>query len=732
MAEVGLNVFCFEGYTLDLTRGCVRNANGEIELRPKSFELLSYLVANAGRLISKDELVNAVWPNVIVSDDSLAQCVSDLRHALSDADRRIIKTVPRRGYLFDAPISVGPRHPAIARSFDRTDQEYSIGEGLSLDPPASSQQGHMRETRRLAAILAADVVGYSRLIGVDEGGTLRALKAIRAELFDPAIAAHNGRLVKTTGDGLLVEFGSVVDALRCATQFQERNAEHNKRLPADKRIEFRMGVHQGDIIVEDGDIFGDGVNIAVRLEGLAQSGGICVSARVQEDALGKLDLMFEDLGEQQLKNISRPVRVHRVLSTGARTWPEPRAVTAPRLSIVVLPFANLSNDPDQEYFADAITDDLTTDLSRISGSFVIARTTAFSYKGKPVDVRQIGRELGIRYVIEGSVRRGGDQILVNVQLVDAERGAHVWAERFETDRRNLAGAESEITGRLARTLNLELVHDSGRRVELERAVDPDARDLVMRGWAWYYRPSSKARLREARRDFERALEVDPRSVEARIGIATSLLGNISSGWSSSAQQDKARAEQLLLEALEQDTNRSMAHVAMGILRRLQARLSESKMEFETAIALDRNNARAIFQLGQTMMWLGQPEAGIPLLERAIRLNPHDPTLASHYAMLGSCHLLLGHVDQALDLLRRARAENPRTYYIHLYLAGALGFKGDLDEAKAALAESLKLNPEINSFAAQRAQAPYHANPLLWALREKTLNVGLRRIGFPEE
>ena len=296
---------------------------------------------------------------------------------------------------------------------------------------------------------------------------------------------------------------------------------------------------------------------------------------------------------------------------------------------------------------------------------------------------------------------------------------------FETPR-------PENRSRSARTLNLELVRDSGRRIELERAIDPDARDLVMRGWAWFYRPGSKARLQEARTNFERALEVDPRSVDARIGIATTLLSNISSGWSSSAQQDKARAEHLLLEALEQDTNRSMAHVAMGILRRLQHRLSESKMEFETAIALDRNNARAIFQLGQTMMWLGQPDAGIPLLEKAIRLNPHDPTLASHYAMLGSCHLLLGHVDQALDLLRKARAENPRTYYIHLWLAGALGFKGDIDEAKAALAQSLKLNPEINSLAAQRAHAPYHANPLLWALREKTLNVGLRRIGFPEE
>jgi adenylate cyclase len=334
--------------------------------------------------------------------------------------------------------------------------------------------------------------------------------------------------------------------------------------------------------------------------------------------------------------------------------------------------------------------------------------------------------------VEGSVRRGGDQILVNVQLVDAESSAHVWAERFETDRRNLAEAQSEITGRLARTLNVELVRDSGRRIELERADDPDANDLVMRGWAWYYRPFSATTYKEARRDFERALEIDPRSVDARIGLATSLLGNISGGWSSSEQQDQARAEQLLLEALERDTNRSMAHVAMGILRRLQLRLGESKMEFETAIALDRNNARAIFQLGQTMMWLGQPEAGIPLLEKAIRLNPHDPTLASHYAMLGLCHLVLGHVDQAIDLTGKARAENPRTYYIHLLLAGALGLKGDLDEGKAALAESLKLNPEINSFAAQRANAPWIANPPHWALREKTLNIGLRRIGYPEE
>jgi adenylate cyclase len=599
----------------------------------------------------------------------------------------------------------------------------------------------MPSIRRLTAILAADVAGYSRLMGADEEGTHERLRAHLGQLVDPKIKEHRGRTVKNTGDGLLAEFPSVVDAVRCAVEVQRGMIDREPEMPEERRIRFRIGVNLGDVIAEEDDIFGDGVNIAARLEALAEPGGICVSRVVRDQVRDKLDYGFEDLGEQSVKNIARPVRVYAwrpeaisglfAASVPPATSISPR-IAAPRLSIVVLPFANLSDDPEQQYFADGITEDLTTDLSRISDSFVIARNTAFTYKGKAVDVKQIGRDLGVRYVVEGSVRRGGDQILVNVQLVDAENGAHVWADRFETDRRNLAEAQSEITGRLARTLNVELVRDSGRRIELERADDPDAGDLVMRGWAWYYRPFSAATYKEARRDFERALEIDPRSVDARIGLATSLLGNISGGWSSSAQQDQARAEQLLLEALERDTNRSMAHVAMGILRRLQLRLGESKMEFETAIALDRNNARAIFQLGQTMMWLGQPEAGIPFLQKAIRLNPHDPTLASHYTILGLCHLLLGHVDQAIDLLRKARAENPRTYYIHLYLAGALGLRGDLEEAKAALAESLKLNPEINSFAALRANSRWITNPPHWALREKTLNIGLRRIGYPEE
>jgi TolB-like protein/class 3 adenylate cyclase len=429
----------------------------------------------------------------------------------------------------------------------------------------------MAATRRLAAILAADVVGYSRLIGEDEPGTLQRLRAIRTDVIDPAVEHYNGRIVKTTGDGLLIEFGSTVDALRCATEVQAAMAERNTATPPDSRIVFRIGIHQSDITAEDDDIFGDGVNIAARLEALAEPGEVCVSARVQEDAAGKLDLGFRDLGEQRLHNIARPVRAYAigiaarprqsrrlwgamigaaallaVVAIAAATWwswprehpavstaqapptagsahpPGSEAKAAPPLSLVVLPFANLSNDPEQEYFADGITDDLTTDLSRLPGSFVIARNTAFTFKGKPTDAKQIGHDLGVRYLVEGSVRRARDQVQVNVQLIDADSGTHLWADRFDTDRRGLANAQTEITVRLARMLDFKLVAAEVTRSEQRKAVDPDARDFVMRGWNWWYRPTSPTTLKEARLAFERALEIDPRSNDARIGLARAL------------------------------------------------------------------------------------------------------------------------------------------------------------------------------------------------------------------
>src|SRR5215471_9625128 len=402
--------------------------------------------------------------------------------------------------------------------------------------------------RRLAAILAADVVGYSRLMGAEEERTHERLKTHRRQVVDPKIREHHGRIVKTTGDGMLAEFPSVVDAVRCAVELQRAMIDRNTDIAEDERIAFRVGVNLGDVIAEGGDIYGDGVNVAARLEALAEPGGICISGTVWDHIRDKLAYPFEDRGEQSVKNIARPVRVFGLdaaavgslplapavpqisswrsarstkrlpLAAGIIAfvgiaaiavwwqWPqkplptaavEPPATTqpknstttaiataaTPRLSIVVLPFTNLSNDPEQEYFVDAITDDLTTDLSQISDSFVIARNTAFGYKGKAVDAKQIAHDLGVRYVLEGSVRSTGERAQVNVQLIDGETGAHIWADRFETDRRNLAEAQSEITGRLARTLHIELVSDAAHRIEQEHLVEPEARDSVMRGWA---------------------------------------------------------------------------------------------------------------------------------------------------------------------------------------------------------------------------------------------------------
>jgi adenylate cyclase len=647
-----------------------------------------------------------------------------------------------------------------------------------------------RTGRHLAAILAADVAGYARLMSEHEETTLAGLRAWRHQIADPRTRAHHGRIIKSTGDGFLVEFQSVVDAVRCAVEMQREMAERNAVIPAERRIEFRIGINLGDIVAEDHDIFGDGVNVAARLEALADPAGICISRTVRDHIRDKLPYVFEDRGEQQVKNIARPVRVYAlspasiastdlvaapqrgatrtrisaglaaavvVLVAGAGGWwlwlrphvpyravpgvaadtnsgssANGQAAAVPRLSIVVLPFDNLSHDPDQDYFADGITEDLTTDLSRIAGSFVIARNTAFTYKGKSVDVKQLGRDLGVHYVLEGSVRRSGDQVQVNVQLIDAESGAHVWADRFDTGRRNLAEAQIEITGRLARTLNLELVQAVGRQIEQERSVNPDAADLIMRGWALYNRTQVAASRAEARRDFERALELDPNSYDAKLGIAASLVVDLSGGYTEQPEADETRAEKLLGELLARDPNRSQLHQTIALLRRIQNRLPESRIGWERAIELDPNNAIAYGQLGATLIYLGDPAAAIPLEEKRIRLNPDDPNIALAYWSLGLAHLLLGHNDPAVDWLTKACAANPRVYYFYLDLAAALALQGHLDQARAALTDALKLKPEINSMVRQRARWAYTNNPAYRALAEKTIDVGLRLAGMPDE
>ncbi len=608
--------------------------------------------------------------------------------------------------------------------------------------------------RRLAAILAADVAGYSRLMGADEEGTLNRLKAHRRQLVDPKIREHHGRIVKTTGDGMLVEFSSVVDAVRCAVEIQRAIVDRNTGEPEKKRITFRIGVNLGDVIADGDDIYGDGVNITARLEALAEPGGICISRVVRDQIRDKLLYAFDDMGEQEVKNIARPLRVYALRAVAVAELPPVTAPAKPkvtrrratrrreppRLSIVVLPFANLSNDPDQEYFADGITDDLTTDLSRISGSLVIARNTAFTYKGNPADAKQIGRELGVRYVLEGSVRRMGEQVRMNVQLIDGDSGAHLWADRFDTNRANLAEAQSEITGRLAWTLNVALLSDAGRRIEYENAIDPDARDLAMRGWARWYGPQSPKAAEEALQTFERALEIDPRSSDARIGIARILAVRLANVWSSTsfqqdaAQQDVGRVERLLFEAIESDPNQPMAYAIMGFLRRMQGRLTESRITFERAITLDPNLEWAHLQLGWTLLFLGEPGDAIAKGEKSLRLSPRDPNISWRYELLGWCQMLSNHLDEAIDLFIKGRTGNPRIWNFPFALAGALGLKGDLDGAKTALAESLKLKPELNSMAQWYAYVPWASktqSPGFWALQDKTFGEGMRRIGFPE-
>src|ERR1700722_7705664 len=381
----------------------------------------------------------------------------------------------------------------------------------------------MSETRKLAAILVADVVGYSRLTGADEERTLARLRGLRSDLVDPSVAAHRGRIVKRTGDGSIIEFRSVVDAVRCAIEVQTGMVERNAGLPPEKRIEFRIGIHLGDVVEEsDGDVMGDGVNIAARLEGVCQRGPICLSEAAYRQVKERLDLPAVDLGPIQLKNIAEPIRVYS-LEVGVPAQAKPAAAPAseksppPRLSMVVLPFANTSADPSHEHFVDGVTESLTTDLSRIRGSFVIGRNTAFTYKGKAVDLKQIGRELNVRYVLEGSVQRGGNRMRVNVQLIDVETGSHLWAERFDKPLTVLFDMQDEIVARLANALNAQLVAAEARRAEL--APNPDSMDLYFQGRAWLNKGPTPDNVAQARSFFDRALTADPENVDALIGSA---------------------------------------------------------------------------------------------------------------------------------------------------------------------------------------------------------------------
>ena len=633
-------------------------------------------------------------------------------------------------------------------------------------------------------MVAADIAGYSRLMGADEEGTLAQLKACRRELIDPGITRHRGRIVKTTGDGLLVEFSSPVEAVRWAVETQQGMIERNADVPDDRRIHFRVGINLGDVIVDDKDLYGDAVNIAARLEALADPGGICISRAMHEQIRDRLALPFEDGGEQSVKNIARPLRVYALSADAVAALPRTDVQTAPRpagprfarrhiaaaalagalivaggtwwmwsspqapsatviapaaapaappagrrLSIVVLPFANLSDDREQQYFADGVTEDLTTDLSRITDSFVISRNTAFTYKDKPVNAKQIGRELGVRYVLEGSVQRSAKQVRVNAQLIDAETDAHLWAERFERDISDLFALQNEITGRIAVALNLALVGAEAARP----TEHPEALDYILRGRAALNKPDTRDNFVEAIGLFEHASALDPRSVEAQSWLAYTLVSRVIAQLSDSVADDIARAEGLAGQAVTASPLSPVAHFAKGKVLYAQRRYEEAIPEFESVLASNRNWAFALAAIGWCKLMTGSIEEMIPAVEQAIRLSPRDPQIAYWYFGIGQAHLLQSRADEAILLLEKARSANPSLPFVHAWLASAYALKGESERAATELTEARRLGAEGSYSSIARVRAVAHFGvPKIRALFEATYFFGLRKAGVPEE
>jgi len=562
------------------------------------------------------------------------------------------------------------------------------------------------------------------------------------EAAQPVVADLGGRIVKTTGDGLLLEFPSVVAAVECAIAIQKLMVERSGDTPEAKRIVYRIGVNLGDVLIEGDDILGDGVNIAARLEAICEPGGVLISGTAYDHVRGRIDAEFVDLGERDLKNIARPVRVYAVKpgsesAAPASTVSEPNRRGAPHLSMVVLPFANIGGDPEQEHFVDGVTESLTTDLSRIRGAVVIARNTAFAYKGKPLDVKTIGRELNVRYVLEGSVQRSGNRTRVNAQLIYAETGSHLWAERFDKPLADLFEMQDEIVARLANALDAQLVAAEARRAE--QTPNPGSMDLYFQGLAWFnkgWTPDIVAQARrffdrQARRFFDRALAADPGNVDALVGSAFVHVIEGASSFVTDPMAAFSAAEAKLTKALSSVPDHARAHMLLGVVDIWTKRAAEGIAECEHALALDRNLATAHTTIGFGKMLLGRAGEAEAHIAEALRLSPRDTMAFSWMNFAGAAKLYLGSWEQAVAWFRRSIEANRNLPTAYFNLAAALAQLGRLDEARSAVNAGLALHP---TFAVSRARADWTTvsdDPTFLAQLEPILD-GLRKAGLPEQ
>jgi adenylate cyclase len=643
----------------------------------------------------------------------------------------------------------------------------------------------MTENRKLAAILAVDVVGYSRLMGEDEAGTARVVREHRAAAT-PIVRGFGGRLVKTMGDGVLLEFPSVVAAVECAIRMQQQMTERNAGVPEATRILYRIGVNLGDVLIDGDDILGDGVNIAARLEGICEPGGVCISGSAYDHVRGKIEAEFVDLGDKALKNIARPVRAYalgaaeiahaKVLTPATSAPPAPQKrrlglapplavlaallvvlaasawqflnanrpasvaekalAQAARLSIVVLPFANLSGDPGQDYLVDALTDELTTALARIPGAFVIARNTAMTFKGKPVDAKAIGKDLSVRYVLEGSVQPSGDRMRVNAQLIDAESGAHLWAEQFDTPRADLLQTEDAIVGHLTRALDYQLTEVEGARLKRTPAANPDAEDLALQCAAGAWKAGWIGKDADAAYALcEQTLAIDPNNVRALRILGLKFLNLAQNGASGDPKGDIERADEMESKALALDPDDTWPHVYKGAILGFQARFREAVAEHERALALDPSNVYAAASLGFDHLGFGEFDKSFEYFDKAIRASPYDSALAYWYGGKAVANFGLKRYDQAIELARQAIAINPNyVQFIHATLVAALALSGHDAEAHEALQRYLALpsTGPLKTIAAWKAfYSPQGGEPPRVEANERTYD-GLRKAGMPEQ
>ncbi|MSP48497.1 MAG: adenylate/guanylate cyclase domain-containing protein [Alphaproteobacteria bacterium] len=583
-----------------------------------------------------------------------------------------------------------------------------------------------RTRRRLAAIVAADVAGYSRLVGADEEGTLARLKALRRELVDTRIAEHSGRIVKTTGDGLLLEFGSAVDAIRCVVDIQRAMATHESGLAENKRLQFRIGVNVGDIVIDGEDILGDGVNVAARLEQLAEPGGICVSARAYEDVRGRLDLDVQDIGEQHLKNIERPIRVYRVaVHAEGAALVQPALALPDKPSIAVLPFQNMSGDAEQDYFCDGLVEDVITALSRFHWLFVIARNSSFTYKGKSVDVKRVSRELGVRYVLEGSVRKSGQKVRITGQLIDGTTGAHLWADRFDGDLADVFDLQDKVAVSVVSTIEPKVQAAEIERARRKPADDLDAYDLYLRALPLWH-TLTKDGISAAIDLLTRAIATNPKYAIALGRAAQLYCHRVGNGWSEDLDADRDEAVRLARSALEADRNDADAICLAGFAFAYFAADAELGINLlDRSLAMNANCAHTWMFSGHARVYIGDCETAIDHLSRAQRLSPMDPMSFQILMMTAFAHFCEGRLDQAIAFARRSLQENP-VVSAYRVLAVSCALSGRMEEAKVAVDQALKLSPGYTIGNHLRGKYAVFQSPKIGRYVE-----GQRKAGFPE-